>query len=310
MIFGSIYAPTNEAAEEVREAFWRDVLDTLEVLKVTSRDVLIIAGDTNCETGRSEVGQTTEVQRELPIGPWGCGDLSDNSLKLLEICGLQRWFVAESFVNRPPRQKWSFRGNFPCGLGVRRQREYDHFLCSRTLRKRVMDVRNIRGTLLCSDHCLRTMEVRLGGKEFHPGAKPLKVGALLRGSEVIANVNRALEAKMDVLSDEHGHVPADLDVNEIWTKLKIIAHEEAKAAMKPAKPSYLGISKGTLTLIEERAVLWKLASASTPSVRQVRELWRLKAKIQKAAPPGYMDRNAPFCHWRPAPQDLAMPRVY
>ena len=282
MIFGSIYAPTNEAAEEVREAFWRDVLDTLEVLKVTSRDVLIIAGDTNCETGRSEVGQTTEVQRELPIGPWGCGDLSDNSLKLLEICGLQRWFVAESFVNRPPRQKWSFRGNFPCGLGVRRQREYDHFLCSRTLRKRVMDVRNIRGTLLCSDHCLRTMEVRLGGKEFHPGAKPLKVGALLRGSEVIANVNRALEAKMDVLSDEHGHVPADLDVNEIWTKFKIIAHEEAKAAMKPAKPSYLGISKGTLTLIEERAVLWKLASASTPSVRQVRELWRLKAKIQKS----------------------------
>ena len=71
MIFGSIYAPTNEAAEEVREDFWRDVLDTLEVLKVTSRDVLIIAGDTNCETGRSEVGQTIEVQRELPIGPWG-----------------------------------------------------------------------------------------------------------------------------------------------------------------------------------------------------------------------------------------------
>ena len=56
MIFGSIYAPTNEAAEEVREDFWRDVLDTLEVLKVTSRDVLIIAGDTNCETGRSRGG--------------------------------------------------------------------------------------------------------------------------------------------------------------------------------------------------------------------------------------------------------------
>jgi hypothetical protein len=130
------------------------------------------------------------------------------------------------------------------------------------------------------------MEVRLGGKEFHPGVKPLKVGALLRGSEVIANVNRALETKMDVLSDEHGHVPKDLDVNETWTKLKTIAHEEAKAAMKQAKPSYLGISKGTLALIEERAVLWKLASASTPSVKQVRELWRLKAKIQNVSPAG------------------------
>jgi len=47
---------------------------------------------------------------------------------------------------------------------VRSHREYDHFVCSDNLKGKFQDVRNVWRTRHESNHCLRVMELRLGGK--------------------------------------------------------------------------------------------------------------------------------------------------
>jgi len=55
-------------------------------------------------------------------------------------------------------------GTFNVGEGVRRHREYAHFVCNGNLTGTVQDVRNVWSTRHEPDHCLRVIELGLGGK--------------------------------------------------------------------------------------------------------------------------------------------------
>ena len=203
IIFGSVYAPTENAPDAEKDAFWRDVTEALEELKPNGRDLLLIAGDYNGETGRTVFDSTdrSAVSAEMlvrsPTGMWGCGTSNANGQRLLEECNMRRWCLAETHIARPPRQKWSFRGTFDVGEGVRRHREYDHFAISLNLKGTIQDVRNVWKTRHDSDHCLRVMELRLGGKEFTP-SKPIEsVGNALRREDVGEAVDAAQSAQSD-----------------------------------------------------------------------------------------------------------------
>ena len=98
---------------------------------------------------------------------------------------------------------WSFRGTFPVGEGVRSHREYDHFVCSENLNGKFQDVRNVWRTRHESDHCLRVMELRLGGKEFAPAKQKDNVGRALRRVDVGEAVGVALRKAMpDMCGDD------------------------------------------------------------------------------------------------------------
>jgi hypothetical protein len=51
IIFGSVYAPTEVASDAEKEAFWSNITDALEELKPTGRDLLLMPGDYNGESG-------------------------------------------------------------------------------------------------------------------------------------------------------------------------------------------------------------------------------------------------------------------
>ena len=131
------------------------------------------------------------------MGPWGCGDANANGHRLLEECAKRKWFIAETFIARPPRQKWSFYGSFQVGEGGRRNREYDHFVCSANLMKKsIQDVYIVLKTRHQSDHCLRVMDIRIGGKEFAVSKLKVSIGRALRREDVGEAVNAAIRKAM------------------------------------------------------------------------------------------------------------------
>jgi hypothetical protein len=45
IIFGSIYAPTEVATDAEKDKFWLHVIEALDKIKLTSRDLLLLPGD-------------------------------------------------------------------------------------------------------------------------------------------------------------------------------------------------------------------------------------------------------------------------
>jgi hypothetical protein len=302
IIFGSVYAPTENAPDAEKDAFWRDVTEALEELKPNGRDLLLIAGDYNGETGRTVFDSTdrSAVSAEMlvrsPTGMWGCGTSNANGQRLLEECNMRRWCLAETHIARPPRQKWSFRGTFDVGEGVRRHREYDHFAISLNLKGTIQDVRNVWKTRHDSDHCLRVMELRLGGKEFTP-SKPIEsVGNALRREDVGEAVDAALRKAMpgvgetinpDLCDDLQykGVIIAaeDLDLQETWDTFKRVAHEVASGLKKPSHIHYQGMTETTLALIHKRTALRITVGARSkkPTIQQQNEIKTLSRNIYR-----------------------------
>ena len=120
------------------------------------RDILILGGDWNGETGKSIMMQ------DSPIGRWGGGMQNENGKLMVQECELEQWFLPATFVNRPFRKKWTHTGNFMVKKGSksRRNREIDHFMCSNNLKGHVEDVMDCRNTRHDSDHCLRLARIR------------------------------------------------------------------------------------------------------------------------------------------------------
>ena len=103
---------------------------------------------------------------------------------------------------------WSFRGSFPVGEGVRSHREYDdHLVCSENLKGKFQDVRNVWRTRHESDHCLRVMELRLGGKEFAPAKQKGNVGRAPRRVDVGEAVGVALRKAMPDMCGDDARAP-------------------------------------------------------------------------------------------------------
>ena len=93
---------------------------------------MILSGDLNGETGRSDFVE------DSPLGRWAGGTQLENGRLMVQECRLERWFLPATFVNRPERKKWTYCGNFIVkNAGVRRRREYDHFICSNNLKGRL-----------------------------------------------------------------------------------------------------------------------------------------------------------------------------
>lgn len=64
------YAPTNDADEEDKDAFYRRLQE--EVEKVPTHDVLCVIGDLNAKVG------DVNSNREQVMGRQGCGTMNDN----------------------------------------------------------------------------------------------------------------------------------------------------------------------------------------------------------------------------------------
>ena len=96
-----------------KEKFWSDVMAALEEIGLKEWDVLVLAADINGETGQqvTDDAEEDEVDAVQPaVGRWRVGKQNDNGRRLVDVCEQRGWFVANSFINWPPRSRWSLRG--------------------------------------------------------------------------------------------------------------------------------------------------------------------------------------------------------
>ena len=190
------------------------VHDALEEVGCKERDVLLLGIDNNGETGKNEEeGETRWVSEEC-MGKGGVGKRNENGRRLVEECGMNGWAIASTFFSKAEKKKWTFYGNFQDGNG-RFRREYDHIVCDANSRKRVVKMKNVRDTLHDSDHCLRTAQVRLKGKEFRPKEKERSMTAVMRTKEAAEMVETEVAEKMQHIVEDDADLDGEVDVKEM-----------------------------------------------------------------------------------------------
>ena len=146
----SVYAPTDCSADDLKDAFYRDLHNLLQ--KARQSDVVVICGDFNAQVGR--LGPS---EKHLG-GPYGIHSArTDNGDRLLQLCADRRLYLASTNFNhkrrncvtwRPPSssQQWS---------------QIDHIVISYRWRGCIEDCRSFWSTPLDSDHALVRARISL-----------------------------------------------------------------------------------------------------------------------------------------------------
>ena len=90
--FFSTYAPTLEVSEKdnkIRDEYYAALDDTIK--KVNNRDILIISGDMNAETG------TGHANYPECIGRYGKGEINSNGVQLAELASQNELCLTNTF---------------------------------------------------------------------------------------------------------------------------------------------------------------------------------------------------------------------
>ena len=93
------------------------------------------------------------------LGDLGVGKSNENGTRLIEECALNGWSIASSYFNAPERKKWTFYGSFRDGDGKFR-REYDHIVCDKMTRKRVVRLNCCNSNMRRARRCQPTHKLR------------------------------------------------------------------------------------------------------------------------------------------------------
>lgn len=142
------YAPTNEADEESKDAFY-DQLQK-EIDKTPNHDIKIIMGDLNSKVGCDNTGY------ERTMGQQGCGRMNENGERLVEFCSTNNLVIGGTLFPHKDIHKLTWYSP-----NLRDKNQIDHFIINNTWRRSLLDVRVKRGADIGSDHQLVTAELKL-----------------------------------------------------------------------------------------------------------------------------------------------------
>ncbi|XP_065578596.1 craniofacial development protein 2-like [Artemia franciscana] len=212
------YAPTNEADEEEKDAFYNMLHSVTK--DVPRHDVLCVVGDLN-----AKVGADRHYYPEV-LGPHGMGEINENGTLLIDYALSNDLIIGGSMFDHKTIHKYTWVS--PDG---RTKNQIDHFLMSRRWRSSLSDVRGFRGADVNSDHILMIAEVRIKMK-----AQKRKTNTAthkqfdtdkLKDPDIRKNfcifLHNGLEA-LNLLNETN-----DFDIENTWTSVKSVYHDVAKA---------------------------------------------------------------------------------
>jgi len=133
-------------------------------------------------------------------------------------------------------------------------------------------MKNVRDTLHDSDHCLRTAQVRLNGKEFRPMEKERSMTAVMRTKEAAEMVETEVAEKMQHIVEDDADLDGEVDVKEMWKELKEVIFGAVKGRKLLSWPPNSKISEETMKIIKQRAQLQRQRREARGSSTQNR--WR------------------------------------
>ncbi|XP_017322823.2 craniofacial development protein 2-like, partial [Ictalurus punctatus] len=205
-----VYAPTNEADDEEKDAFYDQLQDTIVV--IPNHDIKILLGDMNAQLSSDRQGW------ENVIGPHGSAAVtSDNGERLLSLCNLNNLCIGNTYFIHKRIHKKTWRS--PDGTT---HNEIDYVCIHRRWRLALRDVRVFRGADVGSDHHLLVTSIRLKLKR-------------VAGRNTVRSF--ASEKLKDRVNAEHFHIELanrfqildnSASIEEQWAQIKDAAIETAE----------------------------------------------------------------------------------
>lgn len=141
------YAPTENAEEVIKEAFYQQLTTTMNKIKLG--DIKVVMGDLNAKVG---VG----VNNEAGVGKHGIGQRNENGEMFVDFCSSFDLIIGGTTF--PHKEIHKVTWVSPDG---RTSNQIDHIAFSRKWRRSFLDVRNRRGADVGSDHHLIVCSVRI-----------------------------------------------------------------------------------------------------------------------------------------------------
>uniref|UniRef100_A0A914V3E1 Reverse transcriptase domain-containing protein n=1 Tax=Plectus sambesii TaxID=2011161 RepID=A0A914V3E1_9BILA len=232
--FIQIYAPTEDASDDNKDAFYEDL--AAELQQTPHHDMVILAGDFNAQIGPDRSGF------EHTIGLHGSAIMTnDNGYRLLSLCAAHGLAVSNTYFPHKRIHKMTWKA--PGARGVRN--EIDYICVSNNFRSSILDVRSYRGADVGTDHFLLAAKCRLRLKRQplkDQRPKPFDV-VKLKDPELKRQFNAAVRNRFELLTPS-------ADVEAQWTNYR--------DALTAAAEETIGRRRGTFRerWIQERS--WKL----------------------------------------------------
>ena len=136
-----VYAPTNDSKKETKEQFYNELQNVIE--KVGKKETLIVMGDLNARVGRD-----SEMWGSV-IGRHGEEVRNENGDQLLRCCAVNELLATNTWYQHKEIHKYTW----VCP-GRELKSIIDYFLVRKDNRRRIKDVKVVRGAEIGSDHYL------------------------------------------------------------------------------------------------------------------------------------------------------------
>ncbi len=237
--FLQVYAPTEQASQEEKEAFYMQLDKTFKDINVG--DIKILCGDLNAKVG------SVNKDWEKVMGPHGIGTMNENGELFADFCLNQDLVIGGTLFQHRNIHKVTW-----ISPDRKTKNQIDHIAISRKWKGSLLDVRNYRDADIYSDHHLLIGTIRIklatAKQKRNPTQKKFNV-AKLKDVETLTKYRESLQAKFDV------EAPV-IDATSQW--------EHINATFKAVSTDVLGfrlpgrkewISDTTWELIESRREL-------------------------------------------------------
>lgn len=164
-----VYAPTEQASVEDKEAFYEQLAHTFE--RINKSDIVVLMGDLNAKVGSSNANW------ENVMGTHGLGAMNSNGELFADFCGKYNLIIGGTIFPHKNVHKATW-----VSPDRTTQNQIDHIAISKRWRTSLLDVRARRGADVYSDHHLVVGQLRIklkaNNKRQPTCAKKLNVAKL------------------------------------------------------------------------------------------------------------------------------------
>lgn len=231
-----VYAPTEEADDADKDAFYEQLQDILD--EAPSHDVKLVMGDWNAQLDQNRSGL------EQVKGPYASGRrTTGNGERLQLFCGINNLAISNTFFAHRNIHKRTWVS--PDG---KTRNEIDYFCISKRWFSSVQDTKVCRGADVGSDHYLlrATLKLKLKKMQRAKIERPIAVERL-KETVVAENYQLAITNKFQALQDVH-------DLEEQWDLFQKAVMDSATEIIGRRRGSHRErwITPVTWTLIDNR----------------------------------------------------------
>ncbi|KAI8503757.1 hypothetical protein Bbelb_187280 [Branchiostoma belcheri] len=247
------YAPTNDAEEERKDAFYQQLQAVLD--RRRNKDITILMGDLNAKIGSDNTGY------EEVMGKEGLGKMNENGERFTDLCSLNQLVIGGSIFMHKRIHKATWRS--PDHIT---ENQIDHMCISQKFRRLWSDVRVMRGADVSSDHHLLVMSLRLRLKKYSTttnSRRKYNVG-LCMDKDIQTSFKLTLSNRFQALQEVFKE--EDPDIENQWQQIKegyLVTCEDILGRKKQHHKEW--ISFNTLQKLDKRKQ--KKAELSTSRTR-------------------------------------------